>query len=299
MQLVQTPIQVINHPLLQEKEIHLSVKRDDLQHDIVSGNKLFKLHYHLQQCKQQGIDTIITFGGAYSNHLHATAFAAKKMGIKAVAIVRGELIYPLNPTLKDCSDWGMKLEPVSRADYKNKEQSETIANIIQSYDNSYLIAEGGCDLLGVKGAKKILDGVDQTDVDYIVCACGTGTTISGLIACAQPHIKTMGFAVLKGAKWMQAEVQAWLDTLDNKNTNWEINTQYHFGGYAKNKPELLQFIAEIKHNQNLMLEPVYTGKALFGLFDLIQQDYFEKGSRILFIHTGGLQGFREQLLDHH
>jgi 1-aminocyclopropane-1-carboxylate deaminase len=297
MQLKQTPIIPLYASSLSRAGITLSVKRDDMQHDVVSGNKLFKLFYHLEKCQLLGINTIITFGGAYSNHVHATAYAAKQLGINSVAIIRGEQLLPLNPTLKDCTDWGMIIEPVSRQDYKNKDQSNTIQKILASYENAYVIPEGGCDLLGVQGAAKILAGVDQSQFDYIVCACGTGTTVSGIIHQADSHIHVLGIAVLKGASWLQEEVNSWLSKLEvsgvkSPQASWSINTDYHFGGYAKTSEKLDAFIEHVNRTHSLPLEHVYTGKALFGVLDLADKGFFKAGSRILLIHTGGLQGAR-------
>lgn len=288
---------MLKHPVLEQADVSLSVKRDDQQHEIVSGNKLFKLFYHLEKCQQLGIKTIVTFGGAYSNHVHATAYVAKKMGIKAVAIIRGEQLLPLNPTLKDCTDWGMTIEPVTRQEYKIKGQSKIIQKIIAAYEDAYVIAEGGCDLLGVQGAAKILEGVDQSKFDYIVSACGTGTTVSGIIHKADSHIHVLGISVLKGASWMQEEVNGWLGKLEekvskNSQATWSINTDYHFGGYAKSSDKLNIFIDQINKAHSLPLEHVYTGKALYGVLDLAGKGFFKAGSRILFIHTGGLQGAR-------
>jgi 1-aminocyclopropane-1-carboxylate deaminase/D-cysteine desulfhydrase-like pyridoxal-dependent ACC family enzyme len=297
MQLKHTPITLLNIPDLLSRGISLSVKRDDLQHPIVSGNKLFKLFYHLEYCKKNNIKRILTFGGAYSNHLHAAAYVGYEMGIETVAIIRGEQIIPLNPTLRDCTDWGMILEPVSRLDYKQKEGSMVVQDVIGKYPGAHIIPEGGCDLLGVQGASKILDGVDQSQFDYIICACGTGATIAGIVSKAQPHIDVIGMAVLKGASWMRGEVQGWLDKLNDAKdsvslASWRVNTDYHFGGYGKIKPALVDFIERVGLEYDLPLEPIYTGKSIYGVFDLVDQDYFPEGSRILFIHTGGLQGIR-------
>lgn len=297
MQLNSVPISPVDIPELNNFNISLFVKRDDLQHPIVSGNKLYKLFYHLQRCQQLGVKTLLTFGGAYSNHLHATAYAANQLGIQAVAIVRGEQIIPLNPTLKDCTDWGMILEPVSRQDYKLKQNSAGVKAVLDRYPNAYVIPEGGGDLLGVKGAQKILQGVDQSQFDYIVCPCGTGTTLSGIISKSQPHIHVVGIPVLKGANWMVEEVQTWLNKLkDDGETagynNWSINTEYHFGGYGKVTDELSDFIVDMERQYNLPLDPIYTAKCVYGILDLAKKGVLKQGSRILFIHTGGLQGAR-------
>lgn len=297
MQLKSVPISPVDIPELNNLGVSLCVKRDDLQHPIVSGNKLYKLFYHLQACQQQEVKTLLTFGGAYSNHLHATAYAAQKMGMQSVGIIRGEQIVPLNPTLKDCTDWGMVLEPVTRLDYKMKQDSAGVKAVLDRYPDAYVIPEGGCDLLGVQGAQKILQGVDQSQFDYIVCPCGTGTTLSGIISQSQPHIHVLGMPVLKGAGWMKNDVQAWLDKLQAKGTamgfnDWSINTDYHFGGYGKITQVLSEFMENMQCKYNLPLDPIYTAKCIYGILDLAKKGWFKPGARILFIHTGGLQGGR-------
>lgn len=303
MQLKNTPVMTLDIPEFTELGISLSIKRDDLQHNIVSGNKVFKLYYHLEHCKKNNINTILTYGGAYSNHVHATAFAAKQLGMKSVAIIRGEQILPLNPTLKDCVHWGMTIEPVSRLDYQQKTNSKDIQRVLSRYPDAHVVPEGGADISGVLGAGLIMNEINPLDYDYVVCGCGTGTTLSGLIASGYPGVHYLGMAVLKGANWMNKEVQHWLDQISEhpdtpKNASqlaaieWSINTDYHFGGYAKTKPQLTEFISQMKHSYDLPLEPIYTGKALYGVLDLAKKGFFKTGSRILFIHTGGLQGAR-------
>ena len=284
-------IQAISLDSLKEFDVSLHVKRDDLIHDVVSGNKLFKLHYHLQNIQEQHKQVLITFGGAFSNHLHATAYVGRQLGIRTVGIVRAEPheLNNLTPTLADCQNWGMTLEPVSRSEYKLKQNSKVVQTIIEKQSNVYCIPEGGSGELGVQGAERILDGVDQSQFDVIVMACGTGTTLAGVIRASDPHIQVIGVPVLKGASWMQAEVQQYLAPTNN---NWQLALDYHFSGYAKSNQILLDFIQYIEQEASLPLEPVYTAKALYALVDLVRQEKIEKGSRILFIHTGGLQGSR-------
>lgn len=285
-------IEPFQHPLCDERDVKIYIKRDDLIHSVISGNKLFKLSLYLNEFINGDYKTLITFGGAYSNHVHATAFKAKEMGIKSVGIIRGEQIIPLNPTLKDVTDWGMTLEPVSRESYKRKDQSPDIKTIINSYEKPFVIPEGGCDALGVLGAARILEAVDQSKFDYIVCACGTATTLSGLIHRSAEHIKLLGVPVLKAKKWMQQEVQDYLHGLNSNKQNWQLMFDYHFGGYAKTPENLLTFISEVEVNYGLELDPIYTGKAFYGLLDQIQKGQIKSGSNVLFIHTGGLQGRR-------
>ncbi len=292
MKIPQASIEPFHHPLLIEHNISLHIKRDDALHSVVSGNKLYKLALNLEYFKQHNKKTLITFGGAYSNHLHATAYMGKKLGIQTVGIIRGEQLLPLNPTLKDCTKWDMTLEPVSRLIYKEKESAVEIQSIIKNYESPYVIPEGGANLLGIKGCEKILKGVDQKNYDVIVLACGTGTTLAGLISASLPHIKLIGMAVLKGASWMEQEVRSCLNLLGCTKNNWQINQDYHFSGYAKVNSQLKSFVEEMQKDYQIELEPIYTGKAFYGLLDLIKAGKIEKNSRVLFIHTGGLQGKR-------
>ncbi len=292
MKIFQANIEPFKHPLLIEHNISLHIKRDDALHGVVSGNKLYKLALNLEHFKHHNKKTLITFGGAYSNHLHATAFMGKELGIQTVGIIRGEQLLPLNPTLKDCTNWGMTLEPVSRKIYKEKESSGEIQAIIKKYEDPYVIPEGGANLLGIKGCETILEGVNQAEYDVIVLACGTGTTLAGLISASLPHIQLIGMAVLKGARWMQQEVNSYLNLLSCTKSNWQINQNYHFSGYGKVNAELERFVKQMEENYQLELEPIYTGKAFYGLLDLIKAGKIEKNTRVLFIHTGGLQGKR-------
>ncbi len=292
MELNSVSLEPFNHPLLLKHNVSVSIKRDDLLHAVVSGNKLYKLMFNLDEFKRSHKKTLITFGGAYSNHLHATAFMGKKLGFQTVAIVRGEQLLPLNPTLKDCTDWGMILEPVSRGDYRQKQKSADIQDIIKKYPSAYIVPEGGANKLGVLGASKIMDGVDQKNIDVVVVACGTGVTMAGIVSACESHVSVVGMPALKAEKWMASEVQGWLDVVGCDNKNWMVECQYHFGGYGKTKPELLQFIEEMAQQYQLLLDPIYTGKAFYGLLKMIEQGEIASGSRVLFIHSGGLQGAR-------
>jgi len=292
VKLNSVPLEVFQHPLLTQNNISLHIKRDDLLHPVVSGNKLYKLMLNLEQFKHQHKKTLITFGGAYSNHLHATAFMGKKLGIQTVAIVRGEQLVPLNPTLKDCTDWGMIIEPVSRGLYRQKQQAPEIQSIIDKYSSPYVVPEGGANRLGVLGAAKMLDGVNQKKLDVVVVACGTGVTMAGIISACEPHVRVVGFPALKAEKWMKDEVQGWLDAVACESHNWALQHNHHFGGYGKTKPELLEFMADMEANYNLLLDPIYTGKAFYGLLRMIESGEIAKGSKVLFVHSGGLQGRR-------
>lgn len=272
-------------------DISLHVKRDDLIDDVVSGNKLFKLYHHLQAFRDHHKQTLLTFGGAYSNHLHATAFVGRKLGINTVGFIRAEPheLENLTPTLQDCKNWGMALEPIARSEYKLKQDSTVVEQLGQKYSAPYWVPEGGAGELGVKGAELILKNVDQSQFDTILLACGTGTTLAGVIRASEPHVQVIGVPVLKGAKWMVAEVQQYLEPQMN---NWSLECDYHFSGYGKWNQTLLDFMQQVKAEIDLPLDPVYTAKAFYALADLAKHGKIQRGSRVLFIHTGGLQGAR-------
>lgn len=283
--------QPLFHPLISKKGLEVIVKRLDLLHPEVQGNKFYKLHYNLEAAKKLGLSQILTFGGAYSNHIHATALAASANGLKAIGVIRGELVTPLNPTLEDAKNQGMELYAMSREDYRQKDSSSILEKLKDKFGEFYLIPEGGTNAMAIKGTQEILEDKDLT-MDFVTCPIGTGGTFAGLLASARPEQKLIGFSALKG-NFINSEVdQLLLKYGIQPKCAFDIETAYHFGGYAKHKPGLISFIKEIKTKANLPLEPVYTGKMVFGLFDMIQKDYFPKGSKILVLHTGGLQGIR-------
>lgn len=283
--------QPLYDPLISEKGLEVIVKRLDLLHPDVQGNKFYKLHYNLEAAKKSGLSQVLTFGGAYSNHIHATALAASANGLKAIGVIRGELITPLNPTLEDARNQGMELYPMSREEYRQKDSATILKSLKDKFGEFYLIPEGGTNVLAIKGTQEILEDKDLT-MDFVTCPIGTGGTFAGLLASARPKQKLIGFSSLKG-DFIISEVDQLLRKYGiQPKCAYEIQIAYHFGGYAKHKPNLVSFIKEIKTKANLPLEPVYTGKMVFGLFDLIQKDYFPRGSKILVLHTGGLQGIR-------
>jgi 1-aminocyclopropane-1-carboxylate deaminase len=295
---MQAPLQQLQHPLLQKHELTLWVKREDLLHPHISGNKWRKLKYNLQEVKAQGKETIVTFGGAYSNHIAATAAAGAEFGFKTIGIIRGEEHLPLNPTLAFATQQGMELHYISREAYRQKSEPDFLATLDEKYNQPYIVPEGGTNQLAVKGCAEILDDI-TIDYDVICCASGTGGTIAGIIAGLKGQKQVLGFPALKGGDFLNDEIAQLVYNYSGENyRNWQLITDYHFGGYAKLKPELLEFILAFQEQHNIPLEPVYTGKLFFGLFDLISNGYFTKGTRIIAVHTGGLQGnagFRERL----
>lgn len=269
----------------------LFVKREDLIHPYLSGNKWYKLKYNLQEAKRLKKDSLLTFGGAYSNHIYSTSAAGKIINLDTIGIIRGEEHTPLNPTLSFAKANGMKLFYLNRKSYRKKNSSEIINELEIKFGDFYLLPEGGTNELAVKGCREILNSIN-IDFDYICCPCGTGGTIAGLISGLKGKKFALGFAVLKGASFLKEDVSALLIKVDNnKYDNWDINLDYHFGGYAKYNRELLKFVYEFVSKNKISIEPIYTGKMFFGIYDLISKGYFPDGSKIVAIHTGGLQGF--------
>ncbi|MBU2929243.1 1-aminocyclopropane-1-carboxylate deaminase/D-cysteine desulfhydrase [Winogradskyella psychrotolerans] len=275
--------QTINIP---NSSIEITIKREDLIHPFISGNKFRKLKYNIQQAKVDQSKSILTFGGAFSNHIAAVAFAGKEQGIDTIGIIRGEelaLKKELNPTLQFAKSCGMRLKFISREDYRKKTSHEFLDSLRAEFEGFYLLPEGGTNNLAVKGCEEILQSKDSK-FNYICCAVGTGGTISGLINASKDYQKILGFPALKG-DFLQEDICKFANQ-----DNWELITDYHFGGYGKIKPELISFINTFYKDHDIPLDPIYTGKMLYGIFDLIRLGYFPLGSKILAIHTGGLQG---------
>ena len=267
-------------------DVALYLKREDKIHPAISGNKYRKLKYNLIEAEVQGFKTLLTFGGAYSNHIAAVASAGKNFDFKTIGVIRGEEIKSKineNKTLAFASDSGMQLKFISREVYRNKTSEKFIDKLKEEFGEFYLIPEGGTNTLAVKGCEEILTEKD-IDFDYICCAVGTGGTISGIINCSQNGQQVLGFPALKGG-FLKDDISKF-----TTNNNWKLVTDYHFEGYAKINSELISFINGFKQNFNIALDPIYTGKMMFGIFDLIEKGFFQKGSKILAIHTGGLQG---------
>jgi len=272
----------INFP----NDISLTIKREDLNHPFISGNKLRKLKYNLLQAKAENKTTLLTFGGAFSNHIAAVAYAGKEQGFKTIGVIRGdELFYKIeeNPTLKFAQENGMQFEFVSREDYRNKSEISFIEKLKEKFGDFYLVPEGGANELAVKGCEEILTDEDAV-FNYVCCAVGTGGTISGLINSALPNQKILGFPALKG-DFLIDEIRIFA-----QKDNWELISDYHFGGYGKINLELIEFINAFFDENKVPLDPIYTGKMFFGVIDLISKKYFPPYSKILLIHTGGLQG---------
>ena len=266
--------------------IRITIKREDLIDDYFSGNKLRKLKYNLQKAKDLGLDKIITFGGPFSNHLYATALLTNKLNIPSVGFIRGEELKnneKNNHTLSICKMNGMDLKFISRSSYKHKESSFEVKSYLKNNNNVLIIPEGGSNELGIKGCKEILNEIDLS-FDAICCPIGTGGTITGIIECSKKNQTIIGFPSL-----MNQSLKKNIRNMTKK-SNWIIQNDYIFGGYAKVSEELIDFINNFYKKYKILLDPIYTGKMLFGIFDLIKKNKWNWGKNILIIHTGGQQG---------
>lgn len=281
---------VLNDPVqlssLTKKQIKLSLKREDLLHPTLSGNKYRKLKYNLIQAKSEGCHTLLTFGGAFSNHILATAVASRIANVRNIGIIRGEELcdqWEKNPTLRSAQAQGMQFKFISREQYRLRNSPTFLHQLKDEFGDYYLLPEGGTNDLAIKGCEEILT---EEDAQYTIICCpvGTGGTMSGIVNSTYDHQQVLGFPALKG-NFLKKDIRKFT----HKN-NWKLLSDYHFGGYAKINEELINFMNDFQARTGILLDPVYTAKMLFGILDLVKKDYFEKDTRILAIHTGGLQG---------
>ncbi|MBA2407614.1 MAG: 1-aminocyclopropane-1-carboxylate deaminase/D-cysteine desulfhydrase [Chitinophagales bacterium] len=293
IQSAPSPIIEIYDELLFDKGIRVLIKRDDLLHPVISGNKFRKLKFNIYEAQKEGQKRLLTFGGAYSNHIHAVAAAGKLFNFETIGIIRGESNYPLNNTLNFAADCGMRIYYISREEYRKKEEPAYIKQLHEHFGEFYLLPEGGSNALAIRGCAEIIKEI-TVPYDFLCCPCGTGGTMAGLIGGVAGQKLILGFSVLKGMNDLEEKVVNWVYNYSGaKFSNWNINHFYHFGGYAKKSSTLFSFIRNFQLKNNILLDPVYTGKMMFGMFDLIRKDYFRRGSTIVAIHTGGLQGWGE------
>ena len=302
MEFNHSPLQEIHESFFDDAGVKVFVKRLDLMHPYISGNKWFKLKYNIKEAKTQNKDTILTFGGAYSNHILATAAVGKEYGLRTIGIIRGEQHLPLNPMLAFAKKCGMGLHYTDRKHYRKKEDSHFIQRLKNRYGNFYLIPEGGANYLGVKGSMEIIKEI-EIPFDYIACDCGTGTTIAGISLSLNNGQEAIGIPVLKGAEFLHPKAidlindyKTFEGTINEKssyNENFKLFYDYHFGGYAKSNATLEIFIQEFQTKHKIPIEPVFSGKLFYAIYDLIKQEYFKRGSTIVILHSGGL-GINQQ-----
>jgi 1-aminocyclopropane-1-carboxylate deaminase len=261
--------------------------RLDLLHPIVSGNKFYKLRYYIEFALSKGVSTVASFGGPYSNHIVALAYTAKEAGLKSIGYIRTNADEPMTPSLKEAKAYGMELVYLGRTDFQTKKAA--ILESSTSNTDCYLIDEGGYGTIGAKGAATILTENDTAHYDYMICAVGTGTMLAGIINAADAHQKIIGIPVLKNEGSIDAEING---LLEDKNRPYTLQHQFHQGGYAKTNPTMIDFMNRLWDAEKIPTDIVYTSKLLFGVEQLIKENYFEKAATILVIHSGGLQGNR-------
>lgn len=275
-------------PELEKYEVSLDIKREDVLFPGISGNKYRKLKYNILEAQTKKYTTLLTFGGAYSNHIAATAYAGKFYNFKTIGVIRGEELvnnWQNNPTLVQAHTHGMEFVFISREAYRNKTDANFLKELEKQFGAFYMVPEGGTNSLAIKGCEEILTQQD-TLYNMVCCSVGTGGTVSGLINASAVHQKVIGFSALRG-DFLKEDIRKFA-----RKDNWELQTQYHFGGYAKVDKELINFINSFKQQTGIALDPIYTAKMLYGIIDVIKKGYVAPKSRILAIHTGGLQGIK-------
>jgi len=276
-------IDEISLPLLERKEVRILVKRIDKINSSVSGNKWYKLKYNMLEAKRMGVNKVLTFGGAYSNHIIATAIAAKENGFASIGIIRGNQNIHDNPTISLAKDYGMNIYYIDRSQYENKEHAYFLNDLISRFGSFYMIPEGGTNKFGVMGAQEIIDHNDTSN--YICCPVGTGGTISGIINSSDSSQIIIGFSAIRNYNDLEKKINMY-----TSKKNWHLINKYVLGGYARINPSLIKFINNFYIDTGVALDAIYTGKMMMGILDLISKDYFKEGSSILVIHSGGMQG---------
>ena len=288
--------QKIDSDITQSVWVEMSVLRLDLMHPWVNGNKWYKLKYNLLEAKERNFTTLLTFGGAYSNHIFATAAAGKLFGLNTIGVIRGEETSPLNSTLSFAVQQGMQLVYLDRKTYRQRNTTELQTELRERFGEVFIIPEGGSNLNGVRGCMEIL--AQAEDFDVVCVACGTGTTFAGIVLSLSQQKRAIAFPILKNGAFLKQEIETLLQNYlsadlpvpTKSSCAWELVCDYHFGGYAKVNDELLKFSQQFQQMHGVTLDYVYTAKMFYGVMDLLKQGFFRKGDRILLIHTGGLQG---------
>ena len=286
-----SPLSRISHPLFKQHCLEVIIKRDDLIHPIISGNKWRKLAGNLAQAKQLGKTGILSFGGAYSNHIHALAYACYTNNFKALGVIRGEPHYRTNSTLSQVERWQMQLSFVDRATYRLRHEREYLAKLASEYPDYFIVPEGGSNEFALSGMAEVINELNkQVEFDTLITATGSGGTLAGLIAADNNQHQLIGIAVLKKAEYLKKVIADFLPENAKDSNNWQLETQYHRGGYGKFSSEDWQRISEFSQQTGIPFEPVYSGKMLLAFLDKIAEGQFTPGQRIVLLHTGGLQG---------
>lgn len=284
-----SPLQHVSHPLLTRHGLELRIKRDDLLHPRISGNKWRKLKYVLRQAVSERAAGLLSFGGAWSNHLHALAAAGQALDLPTLGVVRGEPEYADNPTLADARHWGMTLAFVDRRQYRRRQDPDWLAALAADHPGYHLIPEGGSCALALPGVAELWQ--ELAPADALILPVASGGTLAGLLSARPAATLITGYAVLKGDGWL-AQTVSELYPPAARDPGWRLRLGHHGGGYAKCPADDRRQIAELASELAVPLEPVYSGKAMLGLFRDIEAGCYPAGSRLIFLHTGGLQGGR-------
>lgn len=292
-----SPLQPIRDEQTERAGVSLFMKRDDLISGPVSGNKWRKLKYNLRQARECGARRLLTFGGAFSNHIHAFAAAGQHFGFETIGIIRGEAHEPLNPVLAFARECGMRIDYLDREAYRQKDTSAVLNRLGQRHAPDLIIPEGGSNALALSGCAALIREIDR-DFDILCTPCGTGGTLAGLVIGLEGRGLALGFAVLKGGGFLKRDVADFLAQAQiPPHTNWELVTKYHCGGYARKSEALVRFMQWFRRAHGIELDFVYTGKMLYGLYDLMKSGFFDRRTRIIALHTGGLQTAGLSMLD--
>mgnify|MGYP000497871423 CR=1 FL=1 len=294
-----SPLESLVHPLFAKHSVQVQIKRDDLLHPIISGNKSRKLKFNLKHIQQQGYQGAISFGGSYSNHIHAFAFACYQHNIPCIGVIRGEAHYANNYTLSWAQHWGMKCHFVDRKTYKRRFDDDFLAELAHQYPNHFIVPEGGSNPLAIDGVSEVIDELNQqTSFDTLMTPLGSGGTLAGLVSGDEKYARMnnqaqhniLGIAVLKRAEYLIEEVKKLMPKTGNNHHFWKVMTEFHCGGYGKFSAKDVARLIDFNQQVAPTFEPVYSGKMLLALLDLLEQGYFNVNERIVLLHTGGLQG---------
>lgn len=293
---IPTPLMAISDPLFDDYQVKVWVKRDDLNHPHIQGNKWHKLKFNLEAAKQQDKNCLITFGGAYSNHIAATAYAAKEAGLRSIGLIRGEELatspHNWSHTLKQAAENGMALEFLSRRSYQLKDDPDFILDLQQRYPDAYILPEGGSNELAVQGFQSVMAEIELQCPHWntLFTPVGTGGTLAGLVRYATPRANRQinGVAVLKQADYLLPSIRKWIGP--DRFVDWQLLTDYHAGGYGKFPSELQQLKQQFETQFSIPLDPVYSAKMMAAFYDQLQQGKIAPHSKVILLHTGGLQG---------
>jgi len=284
-------LQPVIHPLFEEHKISVEIKRDDLIHPVISGNKWRKLKYNIDHVVKNQLKGIVSFGGGYSNHIHALAYACHQAKIKSIGLIRGEAQYANNFTLTCAKKWGMQLQFVDRKTYRRRQEKDFLDELEAQYKDYFIIPEGGTNHLALPGVAEICYELNnQTQFDTLITPVGSAGTLSGLIVGDKNKHNIIGIAILKQAEYLLKDIANILPPSALQYNKWQLMTDYHCGGYAKFSQEALMELRDFINKTQIPFEPIYSGKMILALLDLVKKNTFPKGHRIVLLHTGGLQG---------